>query len=186
MLDRRPMKRLLTWAFALPAACLAVSLAAAQIERLDLDQMVAKTDNAVHGRIVASEVVRIDHPVDGPQNYFTHLTIEGVSLFDGQPTTVTVTFPGGFISPEQGVHNSEAPTADEIRLGNDVVAFYKWTENMGAGLAGNALYASHGGIYRVAETRKGQVVLGKGDGYAIASNVRATDLSQQIAAKRVK
>jgi len=176
------MKRLL---LALPAACLAVSLAAAQIERLDLDQMVAKTDNAVHGRIVATEVVRIDSPVDG-QNYFTHLTIEGVSLFDGQPTTVTVTFPGGFISPENGVHNSEAPTADEIRLGNDVVAFYKWTDNMGAGLAGNALYASHGGIYRVAETRKGQVVLGKGDGYAIASNVRATDLSQQIAAKRVK
>jgi hypothetical protein len=181
------MKRLIPWALALPAACLAVSLSAAQIERLDLDQMVARTDNAVHGRIVASEVVRIDHPIDGPQNYFTHLTIEGTSLFDGQVTTATVTFPGGFISPEEGVHNSEAPSADETRLGNDVVVFYKWSENMGAGLAGNALYASHGGIFRVAETRKGeQVVLGKGDGYAIASNVRATDLRQQIAAKRAK
>jgi hypothetical protein len=185
MLDRRLMKRLLPWALALPAICLAVSLSAAQIERLDLGQMVAKTDNAVHGRIVASEVVRIDHPTDG-QIYFTHLTVEGVSLLDGQPLTATVTFPGGFITPEQGVHNSEAPSADEVRLGNDVVVFYKWTDNMGAGLAGNALYASHGGIYRVAETRKGQVVLGKGDGYAIAGNVRATDLREQIAAQRVK
>lgn len=179
------MKRLLPWALALPAACLAVSLSAAQIERLDLGQMVAKTDNAVHGHIVASEVVRVDHPVDG-LNYFTHLTVEGVSLFDGQPAVVQVTYPGGFITPEDGVHNSEAPSADEVRLGNDVVVFYKWTENMGAGLAGNALYASHGGIYRVAETRKGRFVLGKGDGYAIAGNVLATDLREQIAARRVK
>lgn len=180
------MKRLLPWALALPTALLAVSLAAAQIERLDLDQMVARADNAVLGRIVASEVVRIDHPIDGPANYFTHLTVEGTSLYDGQPIRATVTFGGGFISPTEGVYNSEAPSADETRVGNEVVVFYKWTDNMGAGLAGNALYAWHGGIYRVAATRKGAVVLGKGDGFAIQSNVRAADLRTQIAERRVK
>jgi len=180
------MKRPFPWALALPTAVLAASLAVAQVERLDLAQMVARTDNAVLGRIVASEVVRIDHPVDGPELYFTHLTVEGTSLYDGQQIRVPVTFAGGFISPEQGVHNSEAPSADETRIGNEVVVFYKWTDNMGGDLAANALYAAHAGIYRVAATKDGPVALGKGDGFAIASNVRVADLRTQIAQRRVK
>ena len=180
------MKRLLTGALALPALALVASLAGAQIERLDLAQMVARTDNAVHGRIVAQEVVRVDHPVDGEGLFFTHLSIEGTSLVDGAPLEVQVTFPGGFVSPEEGVHNSEAPSADETRVGNEVVVFYKWSDNLGGGLAGNALYASHGGIYRVAATRNGPVALGKGDGYALDSNVRVAQLRSQIARLRAK
>ena len=45
----RTLPRPLAWA---GAAVLAASLAAAQIERLDLGQMVNRTDNAVHGRVV--------------------------------------------------------------------------------------------------------------------------------------
>lgn len=161
---------------------LCAALGSAQIERLDLGQMVARTDNAVRGRIVAAEVVRIDHPTDGPELYFTHLKVEGVSLRDGKPITATVTFPGGFLTPEQGVHNSEAPRADEIKVGNEVVVFYKWSDNMGGDLAANALYASHGGIYQVAKSRKGEIALGKGDGYAISANVAVSDLKSQIAA----
>lgn len=179
----RTLPRPLAWA---GAAVLAASLAAAQIERLDLGQMVARTDNAVHGRIVDSQVVRIDHPEDGSALYFTHLTVEGVSLYDGSQVRVPVTFAGGFISPEQGVHNSEMPSADETRIGTEVIVFYKWSDNMGGGLAANALYAWHGGIYRVAATQNGPVVLGKGDGFAIAANVRVADLRTQIAARRAK
>ena len=180
------MRSFLPWALALPAVVLVASLAGAQIERLDLAQMVARTDNAVHGHILAQEVVRIDHPVDGEGLFFTHLTVEGTSLVDGQHLTVQVTFPGGFVSPGEGVYNSEAPSADETRVGNEIVAFYKWSDNLGGGLAGNALYASHGGIYRVATTRRGPVALGKGDGYALASNVRVTELRTRIAKLRAK
>ena len=67
----------------------------AQIERLDLAQMVAKTDNAVLGKIVGKEVVRVDSPRDGPELYFTHLLIEGRSLYTGNAITVPVTFAGG-------------------------------------------------------------------------------------------
>lgn len=165
---------------------LLAALGSAQIERLDLDQMVARTDNAVRGRITATEVVRIDHPTDGAELYFTHLQVEGVSLFDGKPISVPVTFPGGFISPEQGVHNSEAPSADETKVGSEVVVFYKHTPNMGGDLAANALYASHGGIYRVVKARSGEVALGKGDGYAISANVKVADLKSKIAAARSK
>jgi hypothetical protein len=169
---------------ALTTAALAVGalLGTAQIERLNLDQMVAKTDDALIGKITKSEVIRIDHPVDGPELYYTHLTVEGRSLETGQEKTVVVTFPGGFIDDEHGVWNSEAPSADDIKIGNRVVSFYKWSDNMGGDLAGNALYASHGGLFRTVEGRKGTVVLGRGDGYAIPHNTQLSTLDAQITA----
>lgn len=166
------------------ALTLAVSAAWAQIERLDLTQMVAKTDNCVVGRIVGQEVIRVDHPVDGPELYFTHLLIEGRSLYTGNQITVPVTFAGGFVRPGEGAWNSEAPSADDTKVGNEVVVFYKWTDNMGGDVAANALYAAHGGLYRVSSARKGSVVLGRGDGYAIGNNVTVADLSSSIQALR--
>ena len=154
----------------------------AQIERLTLDQMVQKTDDGTLGTIVKSKVFRVDDPVDGPELYFTTLTIRGNSLTDSAPVEVEVTFPGGFINETEGVWNSEAPSADEIKIGNRVVAFHKWVDNMGGGVSANVLYASHGGLYRVVESRKGDVVLGKGEGYAISSNVQVQKLDDQVTA----
>jgi hypothetical protein len=142
--------------------------------------MVAKTDGSVHGTITAREVIRIDHPIDGPELYYTHLTIEGTSLENGQKTSVVVTYPGGWIDDEQGVNNSEAPAEDDVKIGNEIVAFYKWSDNMGGDLAANALYASHGGLYQVVSGRTQQVVLGQGEGYAVSSNIALGDLGQQV------
>jgi len=159
----------------------ASTLVAAQIERLDLKQMVSKADDAVFGTITRSQVVRVDSPNNGPEHYFTTLTIAGRSLKgDGRDLTVDVTFAGGFIDAENGVHNSEAPAADDAKVGNRVVAFYKWTDNMGGGFAANALYAAHGGLYRTIEARKGTVVLGRGDGYAVPQNITLSELDSQI------
>jgi hypothetical protein len=172
----------------LPALALVAvgSVGLAQIERLTLDQMVQKTDNAVAGEIVKHKVFRVDHPIDGLELYFTTLTLRGRSLVDSKPLEVDVTFPGGFINETEGVWNSEAPTADEIKIGNEVVAFYGWVDNMGGDVAANALWASHGGIYRIAKSRKGDVVLGKGVGYAISSNVKMKDLDAEITALAAK
>jgi hypothetical protein len=165
----------------LAAAALAIaSVSYAKIEWLDLGKMVAKTDNSVVGTITNREVIVFDHPVDGPELYYTHLTVEGRSLVDGQQTTVVVTWPGGWIDEEHGVDNSEAPSADEVELGNEVVVFYKWTDNIGGDLPANALYASHGGIFQVVQGRKGQVVLGKGEGYAISSNMQLEALDSRV------
>jgi len=162
------------------AVVAAGTLGQAQIERLNLSQMVAKTDNSMVGEIIASKVFRIDHDTDGAQLYYTTLTVRGRSLVDGKRMTVPVTFPGGFINPEEGVHNSEAPAADEIRIGNEVVLFYKWSDNMGGDVAGNALYASHGGIYRVVKSGKQFVTLGKGAGYALDKNWDLTALDAEV------
>lgn len=154
---------------------------AASIERLDLATMVAKCDGAVEGVITRRRVVRIDHPVDGPELYFTLLTIEGRSLADGAPLAVEVLHAGGFVDARNGVFNSEAPAADDTRLGTRVVAFYKHSSNVGGGLAGNALYAAHGGLYRTFKAAKGDIVQGRGAGYAVNSNLELATLRSRIA-----
>ncbi len=156
------------------------ALGTAQIERLTLEQMVLKTDDVVFAEILAKEVIRIDHPVDGPELYFTHLTLQGESLRTGEATTVTVTYPGGFLNDTDGVWNSEAPSVDDVKVGNRVVAFEKHLDNAGGGLACNFLYASHGGLYRTVEGPSGTIVLGRGDGYAVDRNVRLEDLGEAV------
>ena len=156
------------------------ALGVAQIERLDLTKMVDKTDNSIVGQITAKKVFRVDHPTDGVELYYTTLTVRGRSMIDGKLITVPVTYPGGFINPEQGVWNSEAPSDEETRVGNEVVLFYKWTDNMGGDVAGNALYASHGGIYRVVKSGSDYVTLGKGEGYAIQKNWKLKELDAEI------
>ena len=183
------MKKTLT-AFVLGGAALSAVavLGTASIERLDLNQMVQRSDDAVVGTIVARNVIRIDHPVDGPELYFTSITVEGRSLTTNQPTSVDMWFGGGFVNETDGVFNSEAPSMDDQKVGNQVVAFYKFEENMGGDLSGNALMCWHGGLYRTFESRNATIVQGRGDGFAIGQNVRLDALDQQVktlaAAKR--
>jgi hypothetical protein len=167
------------WLSAL-ALVAAGTVGSAQIERLTLDQMVLKTDDATVGTIVKSKVFRVDHPIDGPELYFTTLTVRGSSMTDGKPREIEVTFPGGFINENEGVWNSEAPSADEIRIGNRVVTFHKWLDDMGGDVSAHALYASHGGLYRVVKSSKGDIVLGKGEGYAVPANIELKKLDDQI------
>ena len=164
------------------ALIIGAGIGLAQIIRLDLPQMVAQTDDAVLGTITAAKVFRTDGSKPGQvqELYFTTLTIAGKSLSSDLPLTVDVTFPGGLLSPTQGACNSEAPSAADTRVGNRVVAFYKHVDDLGNGLACNALYASHGGLYRVYTSRGQDVVQGRGSGYAIASNWKLDVLDSEI------
>lgn len=153
------------------------SAALASIERLDLRGMLERADNAVFGEIVGKRVSAV--PVfDGAEElYFTTLTVKGASILNGEEITVEVSYPGGFVSPDRGVYDSEAPRADDVKVGRRVVVFYKWSDNMGGGFASNALYASHGGIFRTFVSAKGRVVVqGRGTGYAVSQNRTLDDL----------
>lgn len=162
-------------------ACLMGTFSLAQIQRLDLAKMLSLADNAVVGTITHREVIRIDHPVDGPELYFTALTIEGRSLKNDENVTVVTWFGGGFVDKTHGVHNSEAPSDDDQQIGNKVVAFYHWEPNMGGDHAGHALVAWHGGLFRTFAARNGKtIVQGRGDGYAIPVNVELGDLTTQV------
>ena len=156
------------------------ALTGAQIQRLDLPQMIDDCDHAVFATIVACNTEEIVHPVDGPE-VMTTLTLVGESLYDGSSVTVDVSFLGGF---EPGQVNSEAPVADDCRIGSDIVAFYTWTDRLLPDVGANALHAAHGGIYRTAVGPTGTVVLGRGDGFAVKNNVRVADLRKAIAGVR--
>ena len=170
-------RRFLVVALALSGAG---TLASSQIKAFTLPEMVREADGAVFGEIVSQKVFRVDHPVDGSELYFTTLTIQGRSVYDGAPLLVDVTFHGGFLDEKQGVHNSEAPSADDVKVGNKVVAFYKWTQDMGGDVSANALIAAHGGLFRTVDGLADPVVLGRGQGYAIARNVKLAQLDQAV------
>lgn len=165
--------------------CIAVPLASASIERLTLRQMVEKTDGGIYGEIVSSSVSAIPMDDGSEEFYVTTLSLRGHSIYTGEELSVSVSFPGGFVDSERGVWNSEAPSADDTAVGNRIVAFWKWSPNMGGGFAANALYASHGGLFRTFESKKGQrIVQGRGVGYAVPGNLTLADLERDARAHR--
>jgi hypothetical protein len=159
----------------------ALGLAAhAQIRSFTLPEMVQTADQAVYGQILSSRVFRADSATEGPELYYTELVVQGMKLADGQPITVAVTFRGGFVSETEGVFNSEAPAADDVRVGKRIVAFYRWSDDLGGGVPANALVAAHGGLYRTVEGPHGAAVLGRGEGYAISANMRVEQLQSAV------
>ena len=173
----------------LSAATAAVALFAAiglaQIRSANLSEMLTELNaNAVYGEITASKVIRLDDPAgenpDGPELFFTTITIEGRTVGDATPLTIDVTFAGGFINETEGVYNSEAPAAEAVKIGKRVVAFHKWQDNIGGGLAANALVCGHGGVFQTADGPKGTVVLGRGQGFAIPQNLKVGELDSAV------
>jgi hypothetical protein len=178
------MKHILTKGRLLATAGLlaAAAVGFAQVERLDLETMLKRTgcEGTIVGKIVKNEVFRTDVPNAGL--FFTQLTVEGTDLVTGLPKTIEVKYVGGFISPNEGAFNSEAPHPDDVKVGNEVVIFHKFEEDMGNGVSGHTPYAWHGGVYRVVNTaRNGKVVLGRGEGYAISKNWKLAELQTEIA-----
>jgi len=183
------MKKLSSLSF---AALLLGGLAAlpseAAIEALDLPTMLTRVDQAVQGKVVDRQVFRVDHPAQG-RMFFTTITIEGTSLVDGKALTVPVTFLGGFVSPAEGTRVSEMPADHVTQVGKEIVAFYRWSDDMGYGVGANALFAAHGGVYTVVEKGSKEIVLGRGAGYAIEANTTVAELRprvQEIAAELVQ
>ena len=170
------------------ALVLGSALCWASIEKLSLPQMVQRIDNAIYGEILSKRVETVALPDGSGEMFFTTLTIKGTSLLNNAASTIEISYPGGFLDEEHGVYNSEEPSADDVRIGNRVVAFYKWSPDMGGGFASNALYASHGGLFRTFVSRKGQtIVQGRGPGYAVATNQLLSGLekqAQELYAKR--
>jgi len=151
------------------------TLGVAKIKAYTLPEILTVADNVVYGEIVASNVYKTVDP-EGHDDYFTTLTVVGKTLSDGTTASVDVTFAGGFLNDEEGVWNSEAPMADDVKVGNRIVAFYDWSDL----ISQNGLIAAHGGLYRTVTGGNGPVVLGRGDGYAIRSNVSVQDLEDSV------
>lgn len=177
------MKRFLSLTLLLAGAALIGSPSSAKIKALTLPEMVELADGAVYGQILQREVFRVDHPIDGPELYYTTLTIAGRSLVDGRQLSVRTTFRGGFIDTQNGAYNSEAPQEHEVEVGKNVVVFHKYIRNMGGDVSADALLGGHGGLFPVVRNQNGQeIVLGRGVGYPVSKNVPLHQLDEEITA----
>jgi hypothetical protein len=155
------------------------AVARASIERVDLRKMLQRTDGAVFAEIVGREVFFAPEP-DGPGLFFTRLTLAGRTLRDGYAIRVDVLHVGGVLDELHGAWSSEAPSADDTALGTRVIAFYSWVDDLGGGVAGNALFGSQGGLFRTLEGPLGPTVLGRGAGFAVAHNVSIAALTRAV------
>lgn len=167
----------LRWLLAAASVLLLVQVGSACIEELNLSTMVTKTDSAVHGTITEVRTVRFV-PEGDDRLIFTILTIEGEDLYTGQPVTTEAAFLGGTFEGDSMMIPSMPAPAD-YRLGNDVVVFRGLVEGWGPEID-HCVYAAMGGIFRTVDTRKGTVVLGKGEGFAVANNIRISSLKADI------
>ena len=117
--------------------------------------------------------------LDGSPAAYTNLLVKGESLYTGKAETVTASFVGGFLAGQR-IFSAEEPTASETQVGRKVVVFTSpWPSK------GNApprcLVAQHAGIFTVQPGPQGDVVLGKGEGFAIERNVLLQNLKAQAA-----
>lgn len=166
--------RFLTFAF---AAVGVATLAPASVLSLNLREMLEIADSAVLGTITKKVTWR--GPLLGFEDGadFTTLTVEGEDLVKGGHTTRDVTYLGTDVNPV-----SEMPAEADTRIGSRVVVFSNAVKSEWGGRKGlNSLIAAEGGVFRVEAGPKGEVVVGRGEGFAVQSNVFATDLRKKIA-----
>jgi len=169
--------RTIRWLLGAATALLLVQVGSACIEELDLGKMVSKTDHAIHGTI--TDVHSVSFTPEGDDRLiYTVLTIQGEDLYTGEQVTREAAFLGGtYQGDSMTVTSMPAPT--EYRLGNDVVVFSGPVQGWGPEID-HCVYASMGGIFRTVDTKKGTVVLGKGEGFAVEGNLTVAKLQQQI------
>jgi hypothetical protein len=158
------------------AALLAAPVALAAIEPLDLRKMLERADSAVLGKITQRTVWTFEVPDLGPME-FTTLQIAGDELVDAKgAVTKSVVFVGSAAQP-----NSEMPSEAETRVGNSVLVFSKNGKAFGMRHDSSWIVAAHGGVFRVETGPKGDVVIGRGEGYAVETSLLAGDLRARVA-----
>lgn len=171
---------------AVGAALLGAPVAFAQIVALDLRGMLERADSAIVGSIVEKSVW--SGPLGSPNTTveFTTLKVQGEDLVRGGEVTHLITFLGSETRP-----CSEMPTANETKVGTKGVFFSKKLNETWGGRADQwSMVAAQGGIFRVESGPKGDVVIGKGQGFAVSENrlmtELRTDVSRELAAIRRK
>jgi len=155
-------------AAALGAAVLAVPVAAA-IKAMTLKELMGITTDTALVHIVDKTTFHSDWPVSGV--VWTKMTVQGESLRTGEPVTTSVYFLGSH-DPRDDYGTSEMPSLQDTRVGADAVVFFKHDAdspgqmNTVGGLAG---------VYRVEQGFGEPVVIGKGEGFAFADNIKLAD-----------
>ncbi len=156
-------------------------LGTSSVERLDLRRMVERTDGAIAGRIVSTWTTWNPTEVSEAR-IFTHLRIVGEDLYTGKRADTVVSFFGGAYDGQVQWH-PDMPTAADTKVGTRVLAFAKWHPTMG-GIGMRSIYACFAGLFRLEAGPRGEVVIGRGEGFAVERNVPLAELRAQVARHR--
>jgi len=166
---------------ALAVAVLAAWPTGAAIMPMTLEELMAITDDTVHGKVLSSRTVVMDRPYEGAIH--TELVIEGTSLRTGEELKQTVVFFGSHTEGARGFM-SEQPDVADVRVGGESVFFLDEEE-----LPLPHVRLHHwGAVFRVQHFGEGvePVVMGKGQGMAFTDNLKLADAREQVRATHVK
>lgn len=169
-----------TFASAAIAFGIATAVAAsASVISLTLREMLERADSAVLGRVTNRAIWHGTHPAFPDGIDYTTITVEGEDLVQGKTLKRDITYLGSDAMPV-----SEMPASNETKVGTRALFFSKAVGSEWGGRSGlNSLIAAQNGVFRVEAGPKGEVVLGKGEGAAIESNLFVADVRKQVAAE---
>ena len=167
--------------YACVLAFTAATCRSATLERLSLDDMIAKSTAIVRGTVTGSHTAG-----QGPLIY-THYTVQVSERFEGMPQgIVDVAVPGGI----SGNLRQTFPGTPQFRTGDDYV-FFLWTDRSGftqiIGLTQGLFALSQGSAAAQTATRAAsrEVMLEKGTGREVKDQtivMTLADLRAHIAA----
>jgi hypothetical protein len=152
----------------LGAAVLAVPVVAA-VKAMTLSELMGITTDTALVRIVEKTSVHMDWPAAGM--VWTKLKVQGESLRTGAKVDTDVYFLGSH-DPKDDYGTSEMPTLQDTRVGADAVIF--WNRDADSPGQLNTV-GGLAGVYRVEKGFGEPVVVGKGEGFAFAENIKVTD-----------
>lgn len=171
----------LTGASFFSAGLLVSAVAFAQIESLNLAQMIERANSAIVGNVIEKKTW--EGTLEGVPNLleFTTITVEGEDLYSGKNVKRDITYLGSEARPV-----SEMPVENESRVGTRAIFFSMPLPKFGGRDNQNALIAAQNGIFRLEAGPKGDVVVGKGAGAAIDTNVFLKDLRGNVTSELAK
>lgn len=151
----------------------------ASIENLDLRTMLQRVDSAIVGTVTSKTTWSAPLPDGEGTLEFTTITVEGEDVLSGRTVSKNVNFVGTDQSP-----TTVMPSEAETRVGTRIVAFSKKSAAFGVPEERDWMYASHGGVFRIEAGPKGDVVLGKGGGFAIRDTLFVSEFRTRVAQEK--
>ena len=146
----------------------------AAIKAMNLAEMMTITTDVADVHILGKTTFRLAYPF--PEAVYTELTVEGTSLRTDKPVKTTLVFLGSQ-DPADHYGVSEMPTLQDTRVGSEVVVFY--TKDPDFPGQRNVLH-SLANVYRVEKSFGEPVVIGKGEGFPFAENLKLSDARQVV------
>lgn len=151
----------------------------AAVKAMTLSELLSMSSDVVHATITAKSTFRTTTNMHDEEAVYTKLHVQGTSLMSGQAVDTDVVFMGSH-SAADGFATSEMPTAQDTRVGNEIVLFFHdHPEELP--VAAHVVH-NFAEVFRVERAFGLPVLMGKGDGSAFPENVLLSEAHSRVKA----